>query len=191
MWKSQYISKGGRVTLFRSTLSNLPIYFMSLFQILSMVCKRLEKNSEVDKKPHLVKWATLYIDKKVGGLGVRGLYKLNKALLGKWNWCFTKKRDSVWRETIRRKFGEMQGGWFSGESRDNFGTGWWKEIRKDWEVILNNLKFVIGDASRVSFWKDIWCGEEALCMAYPTLFSLAVQKEALIKEVWDISSEGE
>ena len=191
MWKSQYISKGGRVTLFRSTLSNLPIYFMSLFQISSMVCKRLEKNSEVNRKPHLVKWATLYTDKKVGGLGVRGLYKLNKALLGKWNWCFTKKRDFVWRETIRRKFGGMQGGWFSGESRDNFGTGWWKEIRKDWEVILNNLKFVIGDASRVSFWKDIWCGEEALCMAYPTLFSLAVQKEALIKEVWDISSEGE
>ena len=26
-------------------------------------------------------------------------------------------------------------------------------------------------------------------MAYPTLFSLAVRKEALIREVWDISNE--
>ena len=42
-WKRQYISKGGRVTLIRSTLSNLPIYFMSLFRIPSLVCKRLEK----------------------------------------------------------------------------------------------------------------------------------------------------
>ena len=42
-WKRQYISKGGRVTLIRSTLSNLPIYFMSLFRILSLVCKTLEK----------------------------------------------------------------------------------------------------------------------------------------------------
>ena len=42
-WKCQYMSKGGRVTLIRSTLSSLPIYFMSLFQIPSRVCRRLEK----------------------------------------------------------------------------------------------------------------------------------------------------
>ena len=29
-WKRQYISKGGRLTLIRNTLSNLPIYIMSL-----------------------------------------------------------------------------------------------------------------------------------------------------------------
>ena len=33
MWKKQYISKGGRLTLIRSTLSNLPIYIMSFFRI--------------------------------------------------------------------------------------------------------------------------------------------------------------
>ena len=67
----------------------------------------------------------------------------------------------------------------------------WKEIRKDWEVVLKNTKFVIGDDSKVSFWKDAWCGEVTLCMVYPTLFSLAVRKETLIREVWDISNEGE
>ena len=30
-WKIQYISKGGRLTLIRSTLSSLPIYYLSLF----------------------------------------------------------------------------------------------------------------------------------------------------------------
>ena len=49
---------------------------------------------------------------------------------------------------------------------------------------------MIGDGSRISFWKDAWCGEVALCMAYPTLFSLVARKEALIREVWDISNEG-
>ena len=43
IWKRQYISKGGSVTLIRSILSNLPIYFMSLFRIPSLVCKRLKK----------------------------------------------------------------------------------------------------------------------------------------------------
>ena len=144
----------------------------------------------LENKPHLVNWATVCIEKKVGGLGVRGLYKLNRAWLGKWNWRFANEMNSLWRETIRRKFFEMQGGWCSGESRNSFGTCLWKEIRKDWEVVLKKAKFVIGDGSRVNFWKDAWCGEVALCMAYPTLFSLAVRKEALIREVWDISNEG-
>ena len=75
------------------------------------------------KKPHLVKWVTICTDKKVGGLGVKGLYKLNKALLGKWNWRFANERNSLWREATNNKFGEMQGGWCLGESRDNFGIG--------------------------------------------------------------------
>ena len=42
-WKKQYISKGGRLTLIRSTLSSLPIYFLSLFRMPKLVCFRLEK----------------------------------------------------------------------------------------------------------------------------------------------------
>ena len=120
-------------------------------------------------------------------MGVKGLHKLNKALLGKWIWRFANERNSLWREAIRRKSGEMQGGWCLGECRNSFETSLWKEIRKNWEVVLLNVKLVIGDGSRVSFWKDVWVGEEALCNA---LFSLAIRKEALIREVWDTSNEG-
>ena len=42
MWKRQYISKGGRTTLIQSTLSNLPIYFMSLLRMPSSIKQRLE-----------------------------------------------------------------------------------------------------------------------------------------------------
>ena len=42
-WKRQYISKGGRLTLIRNTLSSLPIYFLSLFRMPKIVCSRLEK----------------------------------------------------------------------------------------------------------------------------------------------------
>ena len=38
-----YLSKGGRVTLIKSTLSNLPTYFLSLFPIPVAVANRIEK----------------------------------------------------------------------------------------------------------------------------------------------------
>ena len=43
MWKRQYISKGGRITLIRSTLFNLLIYFMSILQLPRAVRMRLEQ----------------------------------------------------------------------------------------------------------------------------------------------------
>ena len=42
-WKHLYLSKGGRVTLIKSTLSNLPTYFLSLFPIPATVANRIEK----------------------------------------------------------------------------------------------------------------------------------------------------
>lgn len=32
-WKANYISFGGRITLIKSSLSNLPIYLLSIFKI--------------------------------------------------------------------------------------------------------------------------------------------------------------
>jgi hypothetical protein len=42
-WKRLYLSKGGRVTLIKSTLSDLPTYMLSLFPIPAQVVKRIEK----------------------------------------------------------------------------------------------------------------------------------------------------
>jgi hypothetical protein len=42
-WKRTYLSKGGRVTLLKCTLSNLPTYMMSLFPIPTLVAKRIKK----------------------------------------------------------------------------------------------------------------------------------------------------
>ena len=43
MWKRQYISKGGRLTLIQGTLSSMPVYFMSLFYMPRKVRLRWEK----------------------------------------------------------------------------------------------------------------------------------------------------
>ena len=114
LWKRQYISKGERLTLIRSTLSCLPVYFMSLFRLPRRVRLRLEQiqryllsgGGNMDKKPHLVKWSTVCVNKRNRGLGVRDLSILNRALLCKWIWRFANEKNALWRNVIRWKFGE-------------------------------------------------------------------------------------
>ena len=42
-WKRMYLSKGGRVTLTKSTISNLHMYFLSLFSIPATMTNHIEK----------------------------------------------------------------------------------------------------------------------------------------------------
>jgi hypothetical protein len=42
-WKWMYLSKCGRLTMIKSTLSNILIYYLSLFQILVIVAKHIER----------------------------------------------------------------------------------------------------------------------------------------------------
>ena len=89
-WKHLYLSKGGRVTLIKSTLSNLPTYFLSLFPIPASVANRIERlqwnflwgSLGDDPKIHLVKWASVCAPISLDGLGIRKLSLFNEVLLG-------------------------------------------------------------------------------------------------------------
>ena len=78
-WKRMYLSKGGRPALIKSTLSNLPTYFLSLFPIPVSVAKRIEKIQRdflwkglgEEFKFHLVKWDAICSPCLNGGLAVR------------------------------------------------------------------------------------------------------------------------
>ncbi|KAL6343049.1 hypothetical protein AAG906_017861 [Vitis piasezkii] len=181
LWKRQYLSKGGRLTLLKSTLSSLPTYFLSLFVIPKKVCARLEKiqrdflwgGGALENKPHLVSWKAICATKKEGGLGIRSLSTFNKALLGKWLWRLANENESLWKQIISSKYDLQEGGWCSKGVRDRYGVGIWKAIRNGWENFRSHSCFIIGDGTRVKFWKDLWCGNQALEEAFPILFNLS------------------
>ena len=102
-WKRLYLSKGGKVTLIKSTLSSLPTYFLSLFPIPVKVAKWMEElqrdflwNGVGDeRKLHLVNWSKVCRLVKNVGLGIWCLRRFNYALLAKWLWHYGVETRSV------------------------------------------------------------------------------------------------
>ena len=142
-WKKLYLSKGGRVTLIKSTLSNLSTYFLSLFPIPASVANciaRLQRDflwGGLGDEPnfHLVDWSMVCTPLSSGGLGIRNLRTFNVALLGKWLWRFGQERDALWRQVIEVKYGCDWGGWCSSSFSGPYGVSLWKNIKRGWHSL--------------------------------------------------------
>lgn len=84
-WKYSYILKRegeeGRLTLVQVVLSNLPTYYVSLFQAPICVCKTIKKpmrdflweGTKKNGASHLVRWDIVIAPKSIGGLGSKKL----------------------------------------------------------------------------------------------------------------------
>ncbi|RVW45179.1 putative ribonuclease H protein [Vitis vinifera] len=164
LWKRQYISKGGRITLIKSALASMPIYQMSIFRMPKSVARRVEKiqrdflwgGGNLGGKIHLVKWDVVCTEKRNGGLGLRRIATLNRALLGKWIWRFACERDNLWKQVISTKYGQEDYGWRAKKVSGAAGVGVWKEIMKESDWCWENLSFLVGKGSKIKFWKDRW-----------------------------------
>ena len=66
-WKRLYLSKGGRLILLESTLSNLPAYFLSSFTIPNSLADKLERSQR--RSSNIPWW-----------LGIRFVYLLRQGV---------------------------------------------------------------------------------------------------------------
>jgi hypothetical protein len=188
-WKKVCLSKGGRLTLINSTLSSLPTYFLSLFPIPVGVANRLEKLQRDflwggigdEFKFHLVNWHTICSSKASGGLGVRNLVMFNKALMGKWLWRYAMERDALWRKVVDVKYGSMRVVGVLRRLGVLMGLACGKVLGGD-GMLLQLVRYEIGNGSKVLFWHDVWCGEIPLKILFPELFLIARRKEAWVEE---------
>ena len=174
-WKCLYLSKGGRLTLLKSTISSLSTYYLSLFVIPVAMADRLERiqrnflwgSLEECFKYPLVVWEKVCLPLEIDGLGIRKLVHFNKALLRKWLWRFGREGTHLWRRVIASKYGEGQGGWTTKACRRAHGCGLWHGIHDGLESFSKHVTLMVGDGSRILFWHDKWVGDNSLKKLYP------------------------
>ncbi|OAY66433.1 LINE-1 retrotransposable element ORF2 protein [Ananas comosus] len=96
-WQAKLLSRGGRLILVNAVLTNLPLYFLSVFKAPKWVIKRIEALrrdffwngvSNSLGKGCLVAWKSVCLSKIQGGLGILDIAIMNRALLIKWWWRF-------------------------------------------------------------------------------------------------------
>ncbi|PSR84913.1 Endonuclease [Actinidia chinensis var. chinensis] len=204
-WKMNYISIGGRISLIKSTLSNLAIFFMSLFKMPMTVAQELEKiqrqflwgDSEGKKKLHFLSWETVIRRKEAGGLGIKQLLAHNSALLAKWWWRFGSEKNALWYKVIAAKYGYSCDQWLPSLPNTGSPSPLWSAIcslgSRDpivLDLLQQGFQIRLRDGARTKFWEDSWCGGRPLKEEFPRLFLISTNKTTKVKDLF-VESEFE
>ena len=134
-WKQRHISLGGRVTLIQSTLTSVPIYFLSFFRAPRRVVDKLVRiqrrflwGGGVDQhKIAWVKWESVCLPKAKGGLGIKDINTFNIALLAKWKWNLFHNSGELWARILNSKYAGWRG--LDDATSDNKASLWWIDLR--------------------------------------------------------------
>nr|GFA60922.1 hypothetical protein [Tanacetum cinerariifolium] len=196
-WKKNLLSIGGRLTLIKSVLGSLGIYYLSIFKAPELVLKDLERSrafffwgSTIDnKKMSWIKWSNIPPSFDKGGLNIGSLKSFNFALLQKWRWRMFHSPNSLWVKIIK-SFHGSEGGF---DSHGCSFNGTWSKIigtsnylhPKD-IIPLNSLRFHVGCGTRIRFWKDIWNGYSPLCIRDDIVVRNSASLRDLFSDIKDV-----
>lgn len=111
-WKGNLLSLGGRLTLLKASLANLPLYYLSIFPIPKGVTEKIVRiqrqflwcGSLGQKFLAPVSWDSIKHPKAMGGLGVGDIQHKNLGLLCKWLWRLLNDNQSLWCGLVRNKY---------------------------------------------------------------------------------------
>lgn len=144
------------------------------------------------RKLHLIGWDKLTRNKTYGGLGIKRLMEQNIALLAKWWWRFNKEKDALWVKLVSSKYDLCEGAWLPHLPRRKKASNVWKDIcsvsnmcADMGECVIKGFNFKVNSDTSISFWKHKWLGEETLQNAFPALFTLSTQQDAMIADMVD------
>lgn len=118
------------------------------------------------KSSALIAWSQCCLPKDQGGLGLKNLFTLNRALLLKRCWDLV-ENSSPSATLLRGRF------FISNLVPTLYyqKSSIWLGLKKVWPLMLANIRWLVGDGLNVLFWKDNWLGTplSSLCNIDPSI----------------------
>lgn len=187
VWKGGTLSIAGRKTLIDSSLSNSPLYHMSIYLIPKTVVYKLDKIRRIffwqgggtKKKCHLVRWTKICKSKKKGGLEIKDIRKMNLSLMCKWFWKIDNGKG-VRQHIVKHKYLKKDN--ISTVKHKQNDSSMWADRLKIRNLYLQGRKITIGNGKKALFWKDSWLYEQPICVLFPELCKMAQQQNATVAE---------
>ncbi|XP_056695812.1 uncharacterized protein [Spinacia oleracea] len=146
-WKAKCLSKAGRLTLIKSTLSTIANYSMQALALpgktvdeIDKICSNFLWDSTTDKKrTHLVAWDRVCAPVSQGSLNVRKTSILNLLALVKLCWRLNNVNNLAACNT------------------PNF-----RDVGKGWENFASLTEWCTGNGENILLWEDNWTGKGPL-----------------------------
>ncbi|GJU06616.1 RNA-directed DNA polymerase, eukaryota, reverse transcriptase zinc-binding domain protein [Tanacetum coccineum] len=199
-WKACLLSIGGRLSLIKSGLGNLPTYYMSIYMMPVTIQNKLEMmrnnffigGDESEKKMTWVSWKKCLVSKKLGGLGVGSIFALNIGLLFKWLWRFLCQPTDLWAKVVKNIYGPNEGideelGHSSHHSTWGAIISSVKKLKSKGTDLLSLCIREIGNEVSTHFWEDIWCGDQPLKLQFLRIFMLDNDKVCYVANRLQVS----
>ncbi|KAL2237581.1 UNVERIFIED_CONTAM: putative mitochondrial protein [Sesamum indicum] len=160
-WEGISLSYAGRVQIIKSVLSTLSLYWASAFTLPKAVIKEVEKRLRTFlwKGTSMtgyakVAWKDICKPVEEGGLGIKDIGVLNRALMTK-KLCDVIRcdRTSIWVEWLQHGRLWNNSIWTVGEQ----GGSWsWRKMLRLRSSIQPMVELHIGDGRSFYLWKDSW-----------------------------------
>lgn len=103
------------------------------------------------RKTVTLKWDKVYSPLEEGGLGIRRLDIINKALLMKLVWK-VQQGEEVWALFFQSKFKKKNREWITYYRESSIWTG----LRSVMNDVEENSRWLVGDGKNIDVWEDAW-----------------------------------
>uniref|UniRef100_J3L5V2 Reverse transcriptase domain-containing protein n=1 Tax=Oryza brachyantha TaxID=4533 RepID=J3L5V2_ORYBR len=190
--KANKLSHAGRLTLIRSAFASIPVYYMSHILMSNQLIKKLTsiirkfwwKGSLTGDDTDGIcfrSWQYICKPKNEGGLGVRDLWAINKALLIQSAWNFLSRPNELISTVLKAKYFPDRPFWLC--SHQGPKSIFWSSIIKIKPFLSSSCHWQLARGD-ISIWNQPWVSIWSNIHNHIHLHSLTSRLPSRVSELW-------
>lgn len=172
-WRGKLLSYAGRMQLVKSVLASFAVYWLVAFVLpkrtiheVNWICRVFLWNvPDAVTSNALIGWDEVAYPYEEGGLGLRDILTVNKALIIRHVWNIISDRDSLWVKWVKNN--RIKGRDFWGIKIPSSCSWSWRSILKGRKEAALMVRHLIGNGTQTGIWKDPWNEQGILQEFFP------------------------